>query len=314
MATDMRFRVPMLATLTEDYFDNENWIFERKLDGERALAYKSGSEIKLLSRNNKDLNFKYPELVAALKKEKNDFIVDGEIVVLVKGKTDFTRLGERMFLSNEHSVNLSTVKVNFFLFDILELNGQSTEKVAQIERKLLLKKSLKFYEPVRYLEHIKKNGLKYHEMACGKGWEGIIAKDAKASYVHLRSRSWLKFKCAAGQEMVIAGYTDPQGSRTGFGALLLGFYRKGKLVYAGRVGTGFSDQLLSELLKKLKKLETDKNPFAEGKFSLRGVHFVSPKLVGEIGFTEWTKDDSLRHPRFLGLRADKPARQVKKET
>lgn len=314
MATNYKFSSPMLAKLTEDYFDNIDWIYEQKLDGERVLAFKSGSDVRLVSRNNKTLNKSYPELVEAIKGEKKDFVVDGEVVAFSDGKSDFSKLQNRMHLSDEAKIKSTGTKVYYYLFDILHLGNKNVEKLSQIERKKILKQSLSFHEPVRYLPHIAGSGVKYHREACRKGWEGIIAKDGKASYVHSRSSSWLKFKCTAEQELVIAGFTEPQGSRAGFGALLLGFYRKGKLVYAGKVGTGFDENELKSMTKSFKNLEVKKNQFDEGYKSESGAHFISPRLVAQIGFTEWTSDDKLRHPRFLGLRRDKSAKSVVKES
>jgi DNA ligase D-like protein (predicted ligase) len=180
-------------------------------------------------------------------------------------------------------------------------------------RKAILRKLLVYRGPLRFTAHRNREGEALLAEACRKGWEGVIAKRADSPYVHRRSPNWLKFKCVNEQEFVIAGFTDPQGSRRGFGALLIGYYEDGRLVYAGKVGTGFDDDLLDWLSAKLAQLRRDDPPFDEGVLPRKGVHWVHPKLVGQIGFAEWTRDGRLRHPRFIGLREDKPAQQVVRE-
>jgi ATP-dependent DNA ligase len=167
---------------------------------------------------------------------------------------------------------------------------------------------------LQFTEHREKEGEAYYRDACANGWEGVIAKNGASIYVSRRTRDWLKFKCVHEQEFVIGGYTDPQGSRIGFGALLVGFNRRGKLVYAGKVGTGFDTETLQRLGKKLAELETARCAFARDELPRRGVHWVKPKLVAEIGFTEWTPEGKLRHPRFLGLREDKRPEEVVRES
>jgi ATP-dependent DNA ligase len=192
------------------------------------------------------------------------------------------------------------------------LEGRSLEDLPLRDRKVLLKKTLDFTDPLRYTAHRNEKGESYFEQACNKGWEGIIAKRANSAYRSARTRDWLKFKCAHGQELVIGGFTSPQGSRVGFGALLVGYYEDGDLVYAGKVGTGYDNAFLADFRKRLDGLARDTSPFV-GEVNERDVHWVAPKLVGEFGFTEWTKDGKLRHPRFLGLRRDKAARDVGRE-
>jgi bifunctional non-homologous end joining protein LigD len=160
--------------------------------------------------------------------------------------------------------------------------------------------------------HRNENGIEFFKEACEKGWEGIIAKRANSRYVHKRSTDWLKFKCIHGQELVIVGYTEPKGGRRGFGALLLGYYDDDELLYAGKVGTGFTDKVLSEMIEQLRGIRIDSSPFKDHKDG-KDVHWVSPELVGEIEFTEWTRDNRLRHPRFKGLRFDKDPKDVTRE-
>jgi bifunctional non-homologous end joining protein LigD len=198
------------------------------------------------------------------------------------------------------------------LFDLLHVAGHVTTELPQRDRKGLLRRALSFERPIRFTPHRNETGEAYFEEACRKGWEGLIAKDARAPYTRGRSRSWLKFKCAAGQELVIGGYTEPHGSRQRFGALLVGHYEDGRLRYAGKVGTGFDAETLEALGDRLASLECPGSPFVDA-IEEKGVHFVRPELVGEFGFTEWTREGRLRHPRFLGLRHDKAPEQVVRE-
>lgn len=206
----------------------------------------------------------------------------------------------------------SGVGVYVYLFDLLHLDGCDLTRLPLGACKRLLKRALAFGGHVRLTPHRVGRGEAFLEEACAKGWEGIIAKRADSVYEHTRSRAWRKLKCGNRQELVIGGYTDPQGSRRGFGALLLGYYENGALHYAGKVGTGFDDALLEALGERLRGMQREDCPFA-GRPRERGAHFVSPRLVGEVGFTEWTQDGKLLHPRFLGLRPDKSARQVRRE-
>jgi bifunctional non-homologous end joining protein LigD len=180
------------------------------------------------------------------------------------------------------------------------------------ERKRLLRQAIEFKDPLRFTPHKDTEGELYYREACRKSWERVIAKRAAGEYVGERSRDWLKFKCVAGQEFVIGGYTDPRGARSGFGALLVGYYREKELRYAGKVGTGYAEKTLHELTGQLSKLLQDRSPFKE-EVREKGVHWVAPKLVAEIGFSEWTPSGKLRHPRFQGLRRDKSPRDVVKE-
>jgi len=306
---------PMLATLTEDYFSDDAWIFERKLDGERCLAFHDGRGTRLRSRNRQRLDDTYPELVDALGRQGDArFVVDGEIVAFEGNRTSFARLQDRMRISDPEQARRSKVKVYFYLFDLLHLDGYDLTAAPLRARKQVLRQLLDYKGPLRFTAHRNGSGEQYHREACRKGWEGLIAKKADSSYAHSRSRDWLKFKCTRRQELVVGGYTDPQGSRIGFGALLLGVYEGRTLHYAGKVGTGFDDETLQDLGKRLRQHESDDCPFAEpDEASGRGVHWVAPKLVAEIGFTEWTGDGRLRHPRFVGLRRDKRPREAVRE-
>ncbi len=301
---------PMLATLTHDPFSQEGWIFERKLDGERCLAFKKGGDVKLMSRNKKKKNTQYPEIVEKLEKQDHDFIIDGEIVAFDGNITSFSKLQPRMH-SSEPDLD---VNVFYYVFDIIHLDGHDLSKLPLEHRKSLLKKGLSFSGTnLRFTEHRDENGKEYLKEACKKGWEGLIAKDYSSAYKHDRSRYWLKFKCENSQELVICGYTAPEGERDYFGALIVGFYQDDKLKHAGKVGTGYDDETLKMLYNKMQKLQRKNPPFDEDEPSYKDVTWLKPELVGEFRFTEWTKDDKLRHPSYLGLRDDKNARDVTKE-
>ena len=305
---------PTLATLTDERFSREGWLFEPKLDGERCLAFRHGRDLRLLSRNQKRLNEKYPEITAAFDSQQTEsFIADGEIVTFRDGITSFAKLQQRMQVEHPPADLLRNIPVSFYLFDLIYLERYDTRGIPLRYRKEVLRNTFDFHDALRFTEHREKEGEAYYREACGKGWEGIIAKNGESVYVSRRTRDWLKFKCVQEQEFVIGGYTDPQGGRVGFGALLVGFYRRGKLVYAGKVGTGYDYETLQRLGRKLAQLETTTSPFAANGLPRRNVHWVKPTLVAQIGFTEWTAGDKLRHPRFLGLREDKRPQEVVRE-
>jgi bifunctional non-homologous end joining protein LigD len=306
---------PMLATLTHKHFSDPKWIFEPKLDGIRCLAFRSGREIRLFSRNKKNLNETYPELKEAIETQSREhFIVDGEIVAFEGAVTSFSRLQGRSHIGSAAEARRSPIKVYYYLFDILYLDDCDTTHVSLRDRKVLLKSALRFRDPLRFMSHRSSEGEAYLHQACRKGWEGLVAKQVDSIYVQGRSTSWLKFKCVQQQEFVIGGYTDPQRTRIGFGALLIGYYENGNLCYAGKVGTGYTSQTLRELGKRLESLKRDASPFSKAnEIREKHVQWVAPKLVAEVGFTEWTQDNRLRHPRYLGLRMDKKAQEVLRE-
>jgi len=305
---------PMLATLTDGVFSRQGWLFEPKWDGERCLAFRCGRDLNLFSRNRIRLNAKYPEVVEAIyQQETTSFIADGELVAFDGAITSFSKLQARMQVEHPSADLIRKVPVWFYLFDLLYLDRYDIRQVPLRYRKEVLRNAFDFQGPLRFTEHRKTKGEDYYRRACQDGWEGIIAKSGDSVYVSTRTRDWLKFKCTQDQEFVIGGYTDPRGSRSGFGALLLGYYRGGKLVYAGKVGTGFDQDLLRRLGEKLARLETPVSPFAEDGLPRRGVHWLKSKLIAQIGFTEWTEGGKLRHPRFLGLRDDKRPEDVVRE-
>ena len=294
----------MKAVLTDDRFSDPAWIFERKLDGIRCVAIKGDRRVRLLSRNHLSLNGRFPEIAEALERDPaTQLVLDGEVVAFDGPQTSFAKLQQR---------GERPVRVFYYVFDILHLGGEDTTSLPLRERKALLRRALAFDGPVRLTPHRNRDGEALFAEACRKGWEGLIAKRADSPYVHGRSRDWLKLKCSAEQELVIGGYTAPKGSRTDLGALLLGYHEDGRLRYAGKVGTGFTRATLRDLAGRLEPLRRDASPFAD-QVKERGATWVEPRLVAQIGFSEWTRDGRLRHPRFLGLREDKPAGEVVRE-
>lgn len=309
-----RFAAPMLATLHDEVFSDDDWVYERKLDGVRTLVFRDGDSVRLMSRNHKRLDDTYPEVVDGFETQAaRDFVVDGEIVAFDGDVTSFSRLQRRMQITDPDRARRSGVAVYCYVFDLLHVDGRDVTGLPLRTRKSLLRDLLEFGNRIRFTEHRNVDGRGFFEEACRKGWEGLIAKRGDSTYRHERSRHWLKLKCTHGQELVVGGFTDPRGSRKGFGALLLGFYDDGDLVYAGKVGTGFDERTLEELHARLVSRERESSPFDRGDTPRKATHWVSPELVAQIGFTEWTEDDRLRHPRYLGLRHDKTARDVVKE-
>ena len=276
---------PMAATLTQERFTGPEWIFERKFDGIRLLAFKNGANVQLFSRNR--LPQDLPAVVQAVKDlPVKDLILDGE-------------------------VTWSGGRVKYHVFDVMWHAGTNVTSLPLVERQRLLGK-LELRHPlerVKTLDHPEP-----WEIALKEGWEGVIAKRSDSVYEHRRSRLWLKMKCELGQEFVVGGFTDPQGKRVGLGALLVGYYDADDFVFAGKIGTGFDTKLLLELRQRLDDLEISKAPFTKaiGLPRLRA-HWVRPKIVVQVGFIEWTVHGKLRHPRLLGIRSDKEAHEVVRE-
>jgi bifunctional non-homologous end joining protein LigD len=297
----------MKAVLSDEPFDDPGWIFERKLDGVRCLAHRDGGRpVRLLSRTDRDMTGQFPELAEALDAQPcDDFVVDAEVVAFEDGITSFSRLQRR---------GLERVAVFLYVFDLMRHDGRDVRDLPLRERKALLRRALRFEGPLRFSPHRNEHGTTLFREACEQGLEGLIAKRADSSYRSgARSRDWLKLKCHLEQELVIGGFTAPQGARTDFGALLVGYHEDGRLRYAGKVGTGFDHATLQSLGRCLRELEREDPPFADVHPVPRGTRWVEPELVGQIGFSEWTRDGRLRHPRYLGLRDDKPAGEVVRE-
>ena len=310
----------MLCTLISDPFDDPNWIFEPKFDGQRILARFDGHRVQLLSRYGHDDTLWFPEIPGALQASlSKPALVDGEIVSLDRnGKSFFRLLQQRFHLRDQNEIarRAKEFPAYFYLFDLLYIERYDIRSLPLIERKKLLREAVKWSERIRWTEFNPRNGVRLFREACRCHEEGIIGKQCESSYVSKRSRDWVKIKCVNEQEFVIGGFTDPQGSRAGLGALLVGYYEPdGKtLVYAGKVGTGFNREMLLHLRRRLKGLEQARSPFQKGELPRGpGIHWVKPELVAEIGFTEWTQNNMLRHPRFEGLRTDKKAREVRRE-
>ena len=275
---------PMAATLTEDRFAGPEWLFERKFDGIRLLAYKRGKKVELFSRNRLPQHLPaVAKAVAAL--PVKDGIFDGEVT-----------------WDRESSYDV---------FDVLWLNGRLVTGLPLEDRRALLQ-ALPFTLPMRRVELVASD--RPWELAEREGWEGVIAKRRGSVYEHRRSKHWLKMKCEASQELVVGGFTDPQGARVGLGALLVGYYEGDDLVFAGKIGTGFDTKLLLDLRQRLDKLETPTTPFTKAKGLPRlRAHWVRPSIVVQVSFIEWTVHNKLRHPRLIGVRFDKKARDVVRE-
>lgn len=309
------WRAPTLATLTEKRFADPGWIFERKFDGMRCLAFRDGPQVRLLSRNRQSLNGTYPELVDALATQHaRHYVVDGEVVAFDGRRTSFARLQGRLGITDPKVARASRIRVYYYLFDLLHLDGKATVGLPLTWRKRLLRSAIEFSGPLRNTPHRVEDGIAAYRAACRRGDEGVIAKRADSKYESGRSKNWLKFKCVRDQEFIIGGYTAPKGSRIGLGALLIGYHDGGDLVYAGKVGTGFDEATLRRLHEQLSAIEHDAAPFTRGLDHEAGARWVRPELVAQIGFTEWTRDGKLRHPRFQGLRTDKDAGEVVRET
>ena len=301
-----KFRDPQLCTLVDRVPTGTGWIHEVKYDGYRALIAIAGGKAKVFTRNGLDWSDKFAAIAdAAAKLPVGSALIDGEIVAFKDGKPDFSTLKDA--ISNDGEMTL-------FAFDLLELDGESLAKLPQVQRKEQLRPLLDGADPhLQYAEHIVGEGEKLFETMCREGYEGIVCKRADAPYVGRRTQAWLKVKCLHRQEFVIVGWTESDKSR-GFRALLLGVHEDGKLRYSGKVGTGFSVETMNDLRAKLDRLAR-KTPTVEApRAATRRVHWVTPKLVAEIAYTETTPDNVLRHPSFLGLRGDKEAEEVVEET
>jgi len=305
---------PALATLSHTRFWKPGWVYERKLDGQRVLAVRDENGVRLYSRSGRNVTAAFPEVAEALAEQQTPaFVVDGEVVAFEGSRTSFARLQPRIQVNNAARARRSGVAVFYYVFDVLEIDGTDQRRQPLLERKRRLRKLLRWQSPLRSTPHRVKGDEDWFAEICGAGWEGLIAKRADATYRSGRTDAWLKFKCEAGQELVVVGWTDPEGSRVALGALLLGYHDGDDLVYAGKVGTGFSREILRELHGRLSAIEVDESPCTRGKLPRKGVHWARPELVAEVAFTEWTTAGQLRHPRYLGLRNDKDADDVVRE-
>ncbi|GAC1411194.1 MAG: hypothetical protein NVSMB64_20820 [Candidatus Velthaea sp.] len=307
---------PMLCTLVDAPFDDPDWLFELKWDGYRAIAViAADGAIALSSRNGNDLLAQFPELAAMSGAFTSlPIVVDGEICILDEhGRSSFQALQSR---DKRFAGGAAPAKtpVTFVAFDCLYADGRDLRDEPLEDRKTRLERLLAPGHGVMYSKHVIGTGTELYAFAAREGLEGIIGKQRRSPYRSARTREWVKIKAKRRQEFVIAGWTEPRGSRTAFGALLLGVYEGKKLLYAGHAGTGFDQAKLRAIMKALEDVATDKPPFADVPKTNTKAHWVKPLLVAEIEFTEWTRDGILRHPVFIGLRSDKPAKDVVRET
>jgi bifunctional non-homologous end joining protein LigD len=304
----------MLATLTERRDFGDDWLLERKLDGERCVARKNRADVRLESRTGRDLTGTYPEVVAAVTAQRaQGLLLDGELVAYDGEQTSFSRLQQRLGVAKASPEQVAAYPVVYCVFDLLEIDGDDLTERPLLERRALLERAIRTKTALQLTEAWSGDSERRFADACRSGWEGLMAKRVDAPYARGRSKDWLKLKCAWEQEFVIGGYTDPAGSRTDFGALLVGYYENGRLEYAGRVGTGYTTATLRDLGARLRALETPESPFVDARPIPRGTHWTRPELVAQIGFAEWTNDGRLRQPRFLGLRDDKRPAEVVRE-
>ena len=314
---------PMLATPVAKAFDDSDWLFEIKWDGYRAIAFIEDGRVRLVSRNQNDLTAQFlelgrlPQFVSAQRA-----ILDGEIVALdEEGRPSFSLMQQRTGFQpgKRRLARREGVPVIYDAFDLLYLDGLDLRRVTLEQRKQLLKDRIKVGEVIQFSDHYAEKGLDLFKAAKQRGLEGIVAKKRTSTYEERRSRDWLKIKITQRQECVIGGYTDPEGSREYFGALVLGLYdRQERLIHVGQVGTGFDEKMLKEIFGRLQPLKTKQNPFYGEIGGLRKVQLVHPELVAEIKFAEWTHESAeggmkLRAPVFMGLRFDKSAEECRLE-
>jgi bifunctional non-homologous end joining protein LigD len=301
---------PMLCTLVDKPFDSDDWVFEVKWDGYRAIGEVSGKQLRLYSRNAKSFEQQYPTVFAELPRLGHDCVVDGEVVALVSnGRSSFQNL-------QNYGNAPSGQTIRYAIFDLLFLDGHDLRGLPVVDRKALLEQLIRAAgsKVLVYSEHIAGAGEAYFEAAKKQGLEGIIAKKAQSAYHSTRGAEWLKIKAHMRQEAVIGGFTAPRGSRTGFGALILGVYDGIELRYIGHTGTGFTDKAIDELHARLLQLATPDCPFANKPKTNQPATWVKPQLLCEVEFTEWTQEGHMRHPSFVGMREDKPAKALHEET
>lgn len=295
----------MAATSTDRRVFGDEWAFERKLDGYRCLAWVDADGVRLRSRNGLSFDDTYPDVARALAaRARGSLIVDGEVVAMVDGQTSFERLQQRL--------SDPTVPVQYVIFDVLWFDGNDLRPLPLEARQAALRDVIDVGGPLVVSEALPGDGEALLAAACALGWEGLIAKRRGSTYQPRRSKDWLKLKCVHAQEVVVGGFTEPKGSRTGLGALLVGVYDGDELRYSGKVGTGFDDATLHALYQELGAIERTSSPFADA-VKEKAVHWVEPAMVVEVGFGEWTSSGHLRHPRYLGRRPDKDPRDVVRE-
>jgi bifunctional non-homologous end joining protein LigD len=307
-----RFVEPQLATLVQEAPEGEEWLHELKFDGYRILARKDGEEVTLWSRNRKDYTAAFRAVAEAVGRLPcRKALIDGEAAALMPdGTTSFHALQNAMEEQNQG-------RIVYFAFDLLHLDGEDVTKAPLEERKAVLRRLVEragpAADPILFSDHVTGSGPAFFERACEMKLEGIVSKRRKDAYRAGRGRGWLKVKCVCEQELVIAGFTEPEGQRTGIGALLLAVHEDGQLRYAGKVGTGFDARTARDLRQRLDALAVDEPPFPKRPAGVKGVHWVKPRLLAQVQFAEWTPEGHLRHPSFKGLREDKAASEVVRE-
>jgi bifunctional non-homologous end joining protein LigD len=289
----------MLATLVSEPFDTRGWVYEEKYDGDRLLAYKEGKKVHLLSRKDQDYTGRFPKIAEAISSLRQaTLLLDGEVVVF-----------DRKRISRFQLLQQSKGEAVYAVFDCLYIDGRDLRREPLSARRNVLERVIPSSGALLLSHRIAENGLLAYRMAKRRGYEGLVAKDSASPYVEKRSKSWLKVKVHQEDEFIIAGFTAPEGSRKYFGALLLAARDKGKLRYVGKVGTGFNQEILASLYKEFQPLVRSKTMLADPPRE-RGVTFLAPRLVAQISYQEWTADQKLRQPVFLGLRDDKSAEEV----
>ena len=289
----------MLATLVPRPFHKPNWVYEAKYDGIRILAYKEGNKLSLITRNDIDRVSDFPNLAAAIRHLKSStLLLDGEVVVF-----------DQENVSRFQLLQQRSGEAKYAIFDCLFANGKDLRAEQLSVRRKSLENSVESGSVLLIAERLAENGLQAYRLAKRRGFEGVVAKDASSRYVESRSRYWLKVKIRKEEEFIIGGYTEPVGSRKYFGALLLGAYKQGVLSYVGKVGTGFNERTLSLLFHRFQPLVRKDSSFVPP-LRMKNATFLSPELVAQISFTEWTSDGKLRQPAFLGLREDKSPQEV----
>ena len=289
----------MKATLTDEPPAGPGWIYETKWDGIRCFATKRDGRVELRSRNGLPLDDRFAPIAEALAGDPaEDFVLDGEAALFdAEGVSRFGGGGGTLA---------------YVVFDVLRADGEDLRGLPLLERKERLRALLRFGEPIRFSEHFTGDGAALLAQACADGLEGLIAKRAGSPYVERRTKDWLKLKCSHEQELVVGGFTPPKGARSELGALLVGHFKGDELRYAGKVGSGFSRATLADMARRLAPLRRDTTAFADAP-RFRAVTWVEPEVVVQVAFTEWTRDGRLRHPRFVGVREDRPARDVVRE-
>jgi bifunctional non-homologous end joining protein LigD len=294
------FRVkPMLATLVRKPFHKPGWIYEEKYDGYRILAYKEGDRVTLLSRNGNDRTATYASVARAVQKLRSrTLLLDGEVVAF-----------DKKHISRFQLLQEGSAPTAYAVFDCLYIDGRDLRQDPLETRRPAAESAIDKADGLMISHRLADNGREAFKTAKRKGYEGVVAKDLSSPYIEGRSSKWLKVKVHQEEEMVIAGFTKPEGSRTHFGALLLGAYENGNLRYVGKVGTGFNENTLAALYQKFKPLVQSKPPFVDPPRE-KDVTYLKPRLVAQISFQEWTADRKLRQPVFLGLRDDKRPEEV----